>query len=74
MLHEGRIVGRVTSGAFGHTLGAAVGLASIEGGPAVVEQIVAAEDVEVEIATERVPARLAERPFYDPEGRRLRGS
>ena len=74
VLHEGRIVGRVTSGAFGHTLGAAVGLASIEGGPAVVEQIVAAEDVEVEIATERVPARLAERPFYDPEGRRLRGS
>ena len=38
VVHDGRIVGRVTSGAFGHTLGAAVGLAAIEadagrGGP-----------------------------------------
>jgi glycine cleavage system aminomethyltransferase T len=28
--------------------------------------------VEVEIAGERAPARLSARPFYDPDGRRLR--
>ena len=66
-------MGRVASGAYGHTLGAAVGLAWIEGEPAALEEIVAAGDVEVEIAGERVPARLAARPFYDPRGERLRG-
>ena len=31
VLQGGRVVGRVTSGAYGHTLGAAVGLAAING-------------------------------------------
>jgi glycine cleavage system aminomethyltransferase T len=39
-----------------------------------VDEIVARGAVEVEIAGRRVPAALRARPFYDPEGRRLRGS
>ena len=50
VLQDGRVVGRVTSGAYGHTLGAAVGLAAVEGEPAAVDAIVAGGDVEVEIA------------------------
>ena len=73
VLQDGRVVGRVTSGAYGHTLGAAVGLAAIEGAPAVADVVVARGDVEVEIAGERAPARLSARAFYDPDGRRLRG-
>ena len=73
VLQDGRVVGRVTSGAYGHTLGAAVGLAAIEGPPAVTGAVVARGDVEVEIAGERAPARLSARAFYDPDGRRLRG-
>ena len=73
MLQDGRVVGRVTSGAYGHTLGAAVGLAAVEGAPAVVDAVVARGDVEVEIAAGRTPARLSARPFYDPDGRRSRG-
>ena len=72
VLHDGRVVGRVTSGAYGHTLGAAVGLAALDGEPAAVDEILATGGVEVEIAGERVPARLSARPFYDPQGRRLR--
>jgi len=72
VLQDGRVVGRVTSGAYGHTLGAAVGLAAIDGAPARADEIVSAGAVEVEIAGERVPARLSARPFYDPDGRRLR--
>ena len=67
------IVGRVTSGAYGHTLGAAVGLAALDGEPAAVDEIVAGGAVEVEIAARRYSARLSGRPFYDPDGRRLRG-
>jgi 4-methylaminobutanoate oxidase (formaldehyde-forming) len=74
VLQDGRIVGRVTSGAYGHSLGAAVGLAAIGGEPVAVDEIVARGAVEVEIAGRRVPAALRARPFYDPEGRRLRGS
>jgi len=74
VLQDGRIVGRVTSGAYGHTLGAAVGLAAIDGDPARTAEIVGAGAVEVEIAGERVPGRLSARPFYDPAGLRLRES
>ena len=73
VLQGGRVVGRVTSGAYGHTLGAAVGLAALVGEPAGVDEIVAGGAVEVEIAARRHPARLSDRPFYDPAGRRLRG-
>ncbi len=73
VLQGGRVVGRVTSGAYGHTLGAAVGLAALEAEPAAVDEILAGGDVEIEIAGRRVPARLSARPFYDPDGRRLRG-
>lgn len=73
VLQDGRVVGRVTSGAYGHTLGAAVGLAALDGEPAAVDDLVAAGGVEVEIAARRVRARLSARPFYDPDGGRLRG-
>jgi glycine cleavage system aminomethyltransferase T/glycine/D-amino acid oxidase-like deaminating enzyme len=73
VLKDGHVVGRVTSGAYGHTLGAAVGLASLEGDPAQVDELLEAGDVEVEIAGRRLPGRVSGRPFYDPDGRRLRG-
>jgi glycine cleavage system aminomethyltransferase T/glycine/D-amino acid oxidase-like deaminating enzyme len=72
VLQDGRIVGRVTSGAYGHTLGAAVGLAAVQGEPAIVDEVVAGGAVDVEIAARRYPAHLSARPFYDPDGRRLR--
>jgi glycine cleavage system aminomethyltransferase T len=72
VLKGGHVVGRVTSGAYGHTLGAAVGLAAITGEPDEVDRVVGEGGVEVEIAGERVPARLSARPFYDPDGHRLR--
>ena len=37
VLQDGRVVGRVTSGAYGHTLGAAVGLAALDGDPETVD-------------------------------------
>lgn len=67
VLVDGIEVGRMTSGAYGHTLGRAVGIAAID--PA------AALDAEfrVECAGTLVPATVSRRPFYDPRGERLRG-
>ncbi|HZE06465.1 MAG TPA: glycine cleavage T C-terminal barrel domain-containing protein [Solirubrobacteraceae bacterium] len=56
----------MTSGAYGHHLGCAVGLAML------VEPELAATAVTVEIAGRRVEAELSRRPFYDPDNVRLR--
>jgi 4-methylaminobutanoate oxidase (formaldehyde-forming) len=76
LLCEGAVVGRVTSGAYGHTLGAAVGLAFVEApsGGGELRAIVASRAVTVDVAGTLVPATLSERPFYDPGGGRLRGT
>ena len=63
----GEIVGRMTSGAYGHTLGAAVGLAFLR------DDVPTTEPFEVDCAGDCVPATLSETPFYDPANTRLRG-
>ena len=67
------LVGRITSGMFGHTVGASLGLGYIVNGDAPVDPAwVAAGQYEVEVAAERVAARISLRPFYDPSGERVR--
>ncbi len=67
---NGRIVGRTTSGAYGHSLGAAVALGYVEHSQGIDRAFVEQNGFEVEVAARRVPAKLSLRPFYDP--RRLR--
>ncbi len=64
---DGIAVGRMTSGAYGHTLGRAVGIASLDPGAALDATFT------VECKGVRVPATVSRRPFYDPRGERLRG-
>jgi 4-methylaminobutanoate oxidase (formaldehyde-forming) len=59
-----RRIGHVTSGAYGHTLGAAVGLAWIDGDVPI--------EGTVEVRGERVPATIKRTAFYDALGERLR--
>jgi 4-methylaminobutanoate oxidase (formaldehyde-forming) len=70
---DGQLVGRTCSGMFGHTLGVSLGLAylSCEGAPLSSGWIEAGR-YEVEVATERVPARISLRAFYDAAGARVR--
>ena len=67
--YEDALVGYVTSGAYGHTLGGAIGLGYVdtarvpnppEGG------------FSIEVAGDRIPAEVSSRPMYDPENRRIR--
>jgi glycine cleavage system aminomethyltransferase T len=59
----------MTSGAYGHSLGAAVGQARVAAGA------LAAGETPCEVLVKGVPvpALLSRRPFYDPDGKRLRG-
>jgi 4-methylaminobutanoate oxidase (formaldehyde-forming) len=66
VLLDGQIVGRVTSGSYGHTLGAACGLGYLGG------DVPPGERFEVDCAGRRVPATVSDQPFYDPENVRLR--
>jgi len=69
---DGEIVGLITTGTYGHTLGGAVGLGMVsipEGGS--VEDLTAAT-YEVLVAGQKVPAQASLRPLYDPKSLRVR--
>jgi glycine cleavage system aminomethyltransferase T/glycine/D-amino acid oxidase-like deaminating enzyme len=72
ILENGRIVGAVTSGAFGHRIEASLGLGWITLDEPVTAERLAAGRFAVEVAGEPVPAELSLRPFYDPAGSRVR--
>jgi 4-methylaminobutanoate oxidase (formaldehyde-forming) len=65
VLHKGAVVGRVTSGAYGHYVGASVG-------QAILDPSVDVRQVKIDIAGQLVGAEVSRRPFYDPDNRRLR--
>ena len=63
-----KIVGYVTSGAYGHHVGKSLALAYLD-----VAVIDAASSLTVHVVGERRTARLLGQPPYDPSGSRLRG-
>src|SRR5579864_4196244 len=65
--HDGKVVGWVTSGAFGHRVQRSLALGYI---PRTLEA--QTDDFEIEIIGERRPARRCAAAPYDPEGRRMR--
>jgi 4-methylaminobutanoate oxidase (formaldehyde-forming) len=70
---NGELVGKISSGMFGHTIAAALGLGYLaNGGAPVSTEWIAAGQYEVEVAAERVPARVSLRPFYDPASERVK--
>lgn len=75
LLRDGVEVGRLTSGAYGHTLGRSVGIAIVD--PALVDVAALEPDGSPGFAVEcrgiAVPATVSRRAFYDPRGERLRG-
>jgi 4-methylaminobutanoate oxidase (formaldehyde-forming) len=72
ILRNGAIVGRISSGAFGHTLGASVGMGYVTVPNGTVADYVAGARFEIEIAAEHFPATASAKPFYDPTSARMR--
>jgi glycine cleavage system aminomethyltransferase T len=64
---DGQVLGRVTSGGYGYTVGKSIAYAYL---PA--EHAAPGTDVAVEIFGEWVGGRVAEEPLIDPEGARVR--
>ena len=69
---DGALVGFLRSGGYGHTLGGAVGLGSIENKQGVTVEFVNGGEYEIAVAGVCYPAKASLRPMYDPKGERVR--
>jgi 4-methylaminobutanoate oxidase (formaldehyde-forming) len=73
VLRDGRIVGHLTSGNYGHTLGGAVGLGYVpcrEAGEA--PEVMLASSYAIEVAGRTFEARASLAPMYDPASVRVK--
>ncbi len=72
ILRDGEIVGYLTSGNYGHTLGRAIGLGYVNHPDGVDADFVNSGSYEIDVACERFPAKASLRPMYDPKSERMR--
>ncbi len=72
IIRNGTFVGYIRAGAYGHTLGGAIGLGFIESEAGVTPDYVNDGSYEIEIASVRYPATASLRPMYDPKNERVR--
>ncbi len=71
VLRDGQVVGHLTSGGYGHHLGAALGMGYIPcDGQTAAEML--SSHYEVDVMGVRVPAEAQLKPFYDPTGERAK--
>ena len=69
---DGEIVGYISSGAYGFTLGASVGMGYISHAGGVTKEFIESGAWEIEIACERYSADASLRAFFDPKGERVK--
>lgn len=70
---DGKPVGNIMSGAYGHTLGASVAVGPVENeGEIVTAEYINSGTYEIDIAGVRYPAEASLRPMYDPGLKRVR--
>lgn len=69
---NGEIVGSVTSGAYGHRIGASLGMGYLSLPQGVSEASLAEAALEVEVAWKRYKVKAQLKPWYDPQGARIK--
>ena len=69
---DGRIVGDLTSGMYGHTLRTSLGMGYVSYEDGVTRDLLHSSVFEIEVAGERHPARASLQAFYDPKSERVR--
>jgi len=72
ILRDGRVVGTVTSAAFGHTLGRAVAMGYVRDEAGVDDRYVSAGAFALDVGGERVAARASLAAPYDPRAARVK--
>ncbi len=73
IIRNGRTVGHLTSGNYGHFLGGSVGLGYVHAKEAINDDFIQAGTFEIEVAGERIPAKASLTAMFDPKALRMRG-
>lgn len=71
ILRDGQIVGYLSSGAYGHHLGGAIGMGYVPCTGETAQQVLAST-YEIDVAGTRVTAEASLKPMYDPKSERVR--
>lgn len=71
VIRDGKIVSYLTSGNYGHTLGAAIGLGYVPCAGQSVDDVLGSK-YEIEVAGTRFSAQASLRPMYDPKSDRVK--
>ena len=71
ILRDGEIVGYLSSGAYGHHLGAAIGMGYVPCAGEKADQLLGSS-FEIDVCGTRVAARASLKPLYDPTSERVR--
>ena len=71
ILRDGELVGHLTSGNYGHTIGAAIGLGYVPCKDQTVSDILAST-YEIDVAGSRIKADVSINPIYDPKSDRVK--
>ena len=71
ILRDGEIVGHLSSGGYGHHLGAAIGLGYVPCKDETAAQVLASA-YEIDVAGVKVAAEASLRPLYDPKSERVK--
>ncbi|WP_458789724.1 GcvT family protein [Yoonia sp. MH D7] len=71
VMRDGQVVSYLTSGVYGHHLGAAMGMGYIPCEGESAAQVLAS-DYEIDVMGVRVRAEVSLKPFYDPTGERVK--
>ena len=71
ILRDGELVGHLTSGNYGHTIGAAIGLGYVPCKDETVSDILAS-NYEIDVAGSKIKADVAIKPIYDPKSERIK--
>ena len=72
ILRDGKIVGHLTSGNYGHTLGGSVGLGYVEVDEDITRDFLESGDFAIDVAGVQVPAKASLSALYDPKAERMR--
>ena len=73
IFREGEQVGWLTSGGWGYTVGKWIGYGYVRNPDGVSTEYLTSGSYELEVACERVPAKLHLQPLHDPGNERVRG-
>ena len=72
ILRDGEMVGHLTSGNYGHTLGGSVGMGYVCHDDGVDHDFLDSGAIEIDVGGERIPATASLTALYDPKAERMR--